>query len=388
MKLGWIDYSREERNKIIHILRNLRTQSAVDELGIGTIRDAFSNLLFPGISILHTRAKYYVLIPYLFHDAKSESFKKSSEVRTWIEKQQDVLVKTLLTNSAPGTSGIIGGRTYQAGGSVKYKPSGTYWNGLKTWGIVRNPDISLDTACAVVYEKAKKRKEIHLKSETENEGGDDKDNLYDSFELFEPISLNYDYRSKATIDLFAYEAQFLVDQITHHPNTKDTLLAYLLKEEYLPASFEEIDPNVLPLEMGKLVKQAQEVSDFIYGAHLLFNVIYSDNTDTDIVERFDHWLNHEYHPIDLEAVFRVTRCSHTTADFLKRFDRYIQDKNITAAKTLLIQREKNIKGDRAKLSSTEKNKYKGPIHAYKLYYRYPTVYRIVKDIMEGLDHHA
>lgn len=388
MKLGWVDYSREERNKIIHILRNLRTQSAVDELGIGTIRDAFSDMLFPGVSTLHTRAKYYILIPYLFHDAKSESFKKASEVRSWIEKQQDVLVKTLLTNSEPGTSGIIGGRMHQSGGSVKYKPSGTYWNGLKIWGIVRNPDISLDTACAVVYEKAKRRKEIHLKNETENDGGDDKDNLYDNIELFAPILPKYDYRSKATIDLLNNEAKFLIDQITSYPNTKDTLLAYMLKEEYLPARFEDIDDSLLPKEIGKVVKQAQEVADFIYGAHLLFNVIYSESTDTDIVERFEHWLNNEYHPIDLDAVISVTRCSHSTADFLKRFDRFIQDKNIPAAQKLLIQREKNIKGDRAKLTSTEKNKYKGPIHAYKLYYRYPTVYQIVKDILEGLDHHA
>jgi len=120
----------------------------------------------------------------------------------------------------------------------------------------------------------------------------------------------------------------------------------------------------------------------------LFNVIYSDEADLDIVSRFDHWLNHEYHPIDLDEVIAVTRCSHNTADFLKRFDRHIQDKNIPAAKKLLIQRERSIKGDRAKLSSTEANKYKGPIHAYKLYYRYPTVHQIVSDISEGLNKDA
>jgi len=72
MKLGWVDYSREERNKILYILRNIRNQTAIDELGIGTIRDVFSDLLFPGISTLHTRAKYFILIPYLFHKAKTD----------------------------------------------------------------------------------------------------------------------------------------------------------------------------------------------------------------------------------------------------------------------------------------------------------------------------
>jgi len=206
--------------------------------------------------------------------------------------------------------------------------------------------------------------------------------------LFEPIIPYYNYKSEATIDLLFYEAELLINQITNHPNTKDTLLSYLLKEKYLPPKFEEIKSNLLPPEIGKVVKQAQEVSDFIYGAHLLYNVIYSDETDLDIVSRFDQWLNHEYYPIDLDEVIAVTRCSHNTADFLKRFDRHIQDKNIQAAKKLLIQREKSIKGDRAKLTSTEKNKYQGPIHAYKLYYRYPTVYQIVSDILEGLNKHA
>ena len=50
MELGWIDFSREERNKVMATLDLLSTTTALDELGIGTLRDRYADILFPGIS--------------------------------------------------------------------------------------------------------------------------------------------------------------------------------------------------------------------------------------------------------------------------------------------------------------------------------------------------
>ena len=66
VQIGFIDFSKEERNKILATLKLLGTQTALDELGIGVIRDGYADILFPGISTIQTRAKYFVLIPYLF----------------------------------------------------------------------------------------------------------------------------------------------------------------------------------------------------------------------------------------------------------------------------------------------------------------------------------
>ena len=57
MQIGFIDFSKEERNKILATLKLLGTQTALDELGIGVIRDAYADILFPGISTIQTRAK-------------------------------------------------------------------------------------------------------------------------------------------------------------------------------------------------------------------------------------------------------------------------------------------------------------------------------------------
>ena len=47
MQLGWIDFSKADREKALDVIRLFCKSEAVDELGIGIIRDAFSNFLFP-----------------------------------------------------------------------------------------------------------------------------------------------------------------------------------------------------------------------------------------------------------------------------------------------------------------------------------------------------
>lgn len=60
MQLGWIDFSKEDRQKAFDVINLLSEQGAVDELGIGVIRDAFANYFFPGTSTIQTRAKYFL----------------------------------------------------------------------------------------------------------------------------------------------------------------------------------------------------------------------------------------------------------------------------------------------------------------------------------------
>ena len=52
MNIGWIDFSDNDRKKTMDVLRLFQEQGAVDELGIGIIRDGFANYFFPGTSCL------------------------------------------------------------------------------------------------------------------------------------------------------------------------------------------------------------------------------------------------------------------------------------------------------------------------------------------------
>ncbi len=64
MPLGWIDFSKSERNKVLSVLDMLSEAGTLDELGIAPIRDGFADLFFPGTSTIRTRAKYFLIGPY------------------------------------------------------------------------------------------------------------------------------------------------------------------------------------------------------------------------------------------------------------------------------------------------------------------------------------
>ena len=69
---GWVDFSEEERQRAFEIMELARIPGAIDELGLGTLRDGFSNKLFPGTSTLHTHARYYFLTVYLMKYLEEE----------------------------------------------------------------------------------------------------------------------------------------------------------------------------------------------------------------------------------------------------------------------------------------------------------------------------
>ena len=69
MQLGWVDFSKEDREKVLDVMNLLQEQGAVDEIGIGLIRDAFANMFFPGTSTVQTVAKYFLIVPYILKEA-------------------------------------------------------------------------------------------------------------------------------------------------------------------------------------------------------------------------------------------------------------------------------------------------------------------------------
>jgi len=63
---AWLDHSESDRRKALDVVDLFREQGTRDELGIGTVRDALADSLFPGISTIQTRAKYFLFIPWIY----------------------------------------------------------------------------------------------------------------------------------------------------------------------------------------------------------------------------------------------------------------------------------------------------------------------------------
>lgn len=369
-------------------LRLLGTQTALDELGIGTVRDAFSDMLFPGISTLQTRAKYFVILPYLFAKAENRRFMHRRDIIAYIHNEEFALVKTLVKNSGPEAYGIVGSRNMEK--MVKMKPSSIYWNGLRTVGILRYPNISLDEACEIVLRNERIKSEVTLKTESADEAADDTDALAGKTVLFSPIVPDYDVQKDATIELTKKEAQYLYDHFLDSPATCNSLTAYMLREKIRFPSFWEIPYATIPSDISDAVHLAQEFAEFIYGAHLLYNIIYADGCGIhdDEVEairaEFKGYCDH-YHSIHLEDVLAISKCPPMTSQFLRAFDTALQEGDIDAARDLLIRRERFVKQNRAKLNNPKSYRFERPIHYYKLDYRFGTASTIINDILTGLE---
>jgi len=383
MQMGWIDFSKKERGDVTTILRLLGTPSALDEIGIGTIRDGFSNLLFPGLSTQQTRAKYFVLIPYLFSLAEKQRFVRRGDVGTWIHRQEDLLVKTLVENSGSGELGIIGTRNLKQRKPLVRKPSDIYWTGLRSASILRWPDLSFEDVCSILYARQQDKKSIHLKAESDDAGSDDADAASGEQVLFTPINVGYDLFSAASIDLTYPEAAYLKERFLDSEKTKNSLIAYLLKHpDAVCDQFEDFDTRPMPRELAAITNLAKDFSDFIYGAHLLYNIIFSDDQDKDMIDDFEAWKAEEYRAIDLDSVIGVTECSASAGAFIHQFDSFISNGDISSARECIILREKIMKRDRAKLGHPEQYQ---PVHTYRLDYRYNVGKRMISDIFSGLE---
>ena len=106
-----------------------RETGTVDELGLASVRDSFSDLFFPGTSTIQTRACYFLLIPWTFQrierlripSSKAEARARRAELNLNQRMQ-----------SQGDSRGVFGS---QAGMTLKRLPSEVYWGGLGSWGI-------------------------------------------------------------------------------------------------------------------------------------------------------------------------------------------------------------------------------------------------------------
>jgi hypothetical protein len=223
--LGWIDFSSEERAKVKQVLAALNEPGTLDELGIGQIRDAFANRLFPGLSTIQTRAKYFVTIASLLRDIQMGHANKSKSPQQWLEGQEHALAKKLVLASQKHEAGIIGAESIEKGG-VSRRPSSIYWNGLKTFGIVHTP-LSLKEFCTLLADNSHI---AHTANHSHQEGADD-DDVDRIARLIDLPSYKANWQSapQLNIHLNHGEAKFLQDKIMTSTISEHSVPAQILR---------------------------------------------------------------------------------------------------------------------------------------------------------------
>ena len=79
--LAWLDYSEADQRRAREIVALFSQRESRDELGLGRIRDALSDTLFPGTSVLLTRARYLLFVPWLFREGRAAAPVARSSLR-------------------------------------------------------------------------------------------------------------------------------------------------------------------------------------------------------------------------------------------------------------------------------------------------------------------
>ena len=102
-----------------------------DEIGFLTIHQRYADHFFPGTSVLHTRARYAIFVPWLFEDLAGLS--GPAATRALREHERELAGRL----RDAGESQVIGGRVFPKPSSQP--PSTVYWNALAVWGILRQP---------------------------------------------------------------------------------------------------------------------------------------------------------------------------------------------------------------------------------------------------------
>src|SRR5438477_12845778 len=79
--LGWTMLSREEMR---HVERSLadNEQDTRDEIGFLLIHQGFADRFFPGTSVLHTRVRYALFVPWVYQRAARSPRRGSDLDRT------------------------------------------------------------------------------------------------------------------------------------------------------------------------------------------------------------------------------------------------------------------------------------------------------------------
>lgn len=416
-QLGWVDFSSDERNKVKLVLAalNVNEPGTLDELGIGQIRDAFANRLFPGVSTIQTRAKYFITIARLLRDIQDGKAKKSKSPQLWLEQQEHLLAEVLVRIHSNTETGIIGAESIASGG-VSRRPSSIYWNGLKTFGIVKS-NLSLHEFCNALVQNE------HLAHHAiaDHQEGKDDDDVYLVKRLIElPDQIeNWQADDNLKITLSLKEAEFLKEKISTTSEVEHSVLAQILRNggltKLLPiSSNENTDVSSLELDFDTLaslltrhesiserckqqILQAQSFSLAMEGPHIRFNILLAQaNQFTTLIKALENdfqvWLS-EVKRLDIFhskcadnwfSVLSGSRINTLSRTFVERWCELIAgDAKIEQLDELVKKRAKDNKKSRSLLNKKRDNE--NWVGIRRLDFRWGVSLKLLADIEGGLN---
>lgn len=392
--IAWLDASSEEQRRMRDIIRLFSDRDSRDELGLGQIRDAIGDGLFPGTSTLLTRARYLLFVPWVYQKASG----RPNPIADADRYEREVIHAVRATDDYAGLLGMV------AGVALKNLPSSVYWTMLRHYRILGDPSLTREDA---------------LRLNGLQSGADDADGArgarFNAWSTTIPAAPEGFPKSiEGGFALRREEAEWLRDRVLDE--APGTVMAHLAIERPSSESrFAWADDAALHVQGDArfLLDHARAFSSAIHGAQLLYNLMLAEEYEAAGFEgvanpvdtyrdRLLRWAENLPGLVDLDAwnldelllrveLIRNSPISPRTRRFVSVWLDLLRENDDLAladnavAREFVLRRERQNKGAQARIGNPRRLQgWGGGSGSGALEFRWPTVRGILLDIHDGL----
>lgn len=396
---GWLDYDDRDAQRMREVFAAFDDKDTIDSLGLGVIRDSLSDQLFPGISTIQTRARYFLFVPWVCQLLEAERV-APSRFSERLRELEVALIESLRGVEGPN-EGVIG---YRARKRLTRLPSTVYWNGLKVFGIRLLP---LTTSG---YRGVAGRLGAILANADRDDDGDLVSAIRQMWDPGMPAGPAGFPGEPIWLTLSDEESEYLAGKIV--TNCPQTMLGELARDLEVDRSASlpwDVVLQHAPSRLVDVLGHARNFSELMEGAQALYNLLLAvrakrgldrDTTDLQRVlhDELDEWavLIHDRRS-ELTAwiageefwlvVERMTRVPTPSRRFVLSWARLaLAAPNAIVsspeAERLVVEREFRLKGKLARLSEPRAlENWKGePFSLGRMKFRWPNARRILDDL--------
>ena len=163
--IGWVLLSRQAVARAEEALAS-NEKGVRDEVGFLALHQGFADRFFPGTSVLHTRLRYVLFVPWLMEKVAADA---ATDIALRFSDAETALAGQLKAGPGPDPDGIIGGRVWPR--RTAQPPSMAYWTALGSWGILRQQsDGSLPSRTQTLRRLARRSARLNSRL-TDDDGG-------------------------------------------------------------------------------------------------------------------------------------------------------------------------------------------------------------------------
>ena len=231
--------SREAVRQVERSLANSE-QETRDEIGFLLLHQGFADRFFPGTSVLHTRVRYALFVPWLYQRAARLRL-RGSDIETTAQR---LLIELAIRLKQLGGEryDVIGGD--KLGQLTSQPPDRVYWSALRAWGLLAGNIDSRSEALRLLLAASRP-------AALDDDGGHLDDTHTDAFAGFPQPPNDWDNSQGALrFKMPRAERDFLcsrLGRLTRPGGTTPALLARLVQERaFFADKATQLPPEVEP----------------------------------------------------------------------------------------------------------------------------------------------